>query len=482
MRAIRLQILTQYKRKFGQFVQTVPRRNKSIEHPHMEEPVQDIRPDWLRGLAEKTWNMELIISGAATYLTSFLPELTDQAFYYMLDNYLPSNEMKRIDTPVLAYCFIKMVAYLLPTTFVVHFVLRAFWASLVGVHTVYPQGIQYDNLHGQKAVSRKLQRERYGRFSDYILRMDRMCNQVFGFAFSIALFGFGLGMVYLLIFGISFIIKYFFPNYHSQVAMVFFCVLGFVPLASQALLSTLPEEKYPKTHKVLGNILVNLPKFLFPFVYKPFNYLYLALSSNTSKWRFYTVFIGIFIVIMLGVLFVLTQTIASLRQYDQPIAAQSFLGIYQNQFLARPEAYEDQMPDKARLNSIVLPSELISGPLMKVFIPYPKRWDEALSRYCTVPKYDRDSMPKLRRRFLEDSSKVACLAQHLRLQVNDSMYKENEWVFQRHKVTGTYGLITYVPTQGFKVGKNALRATLTSETKADSTEVLGEVPFWFAKE
>ncbi len=448
----------------------------------MEQPTQDIRPDWLRGLAEKTWNMELIISGAATYLTSFLPELTDKAFYFVLDNYMDSTEMSRIDMPLLAYSFLKMVSYLLPATFVVHFAMRAFWASLVGVHTVYPQGILYNNLHGHKNFAQQIYRERFGRLSDYIMRMDKLCNQVFGFAFAIVLFGIGLGMVYLMVFGINLLFKSLLPGAFSNATSTFLGILGFLAIASQTLLSKLSEEKFPRIYKFLSNLVVFLPQLMFPLVHKPFNYLNLAFSSNVTKWKFYSVMFSVMAILMGGVFVVMFSTMGTLRQIDRPLAAaQSFWGISYGGYAARAESYGDQLPPNARPNSVVLPSEMVTGPLMKVFLPYPKRWDAALAKYCTISTYP-DSIPKPRRRFLEDSTKVACFAEHLRLAVNDSAFSKIDWVFQRHATTGMMGLTTYLPTQHFKMGKNALRATLTSVTRADSVQVLGEVPFWFGRE
>jgi len=55
-----------------------------------QDPIpQDNRPEWLRALTEKSWNLELIISGAAIYLTSHLPETVDSMLRYYLESRFP---------------------------------------------------------------------------------------------------------------------------------------------------------------------------------------------------------------------------------------------------------------------------------------------------------------------------------------------------------------------------------------------------------
>lgn len=97
----------------------------------------DNRPEWLRALTEKSWNLELVISGAAIFLANYLPAAADDMLRYYLENLVMDEDFKKISLPLLVYSFMKVVAWLLILTFVVHFVMRAFWAGVVGLHTVY---------------------------------------------------------------------------------------------------------------------------------------------------------------------------------------------------------------------------------------------------------------------------------------------------------------------------------------------------------
>jgi hypothetical protein len=446
---------------------------------------KDIRPEWLKSLAEKTWNMELIISGAATYLSSFLPEITDKAFYYFLDNIAQDQNLANLNLPILAYSFAKMIAFLLPFTFIIHFIMRAFWAGVVGVHTVYSQGIQYDKLPAQKAVAQKIYEAHYGTLSDYIARLDKWCNQVFGFAFTIALLGIGLSAVYLIIFLAS---TFILPNitsnkeYFSPILSTVFAIIAVLLAVTQLIIGRLNQLKNPRLYQWAGWILVFIPKIIIPFIYTPFNYLNLIFSSNVSKTRYYIVLSTVFFVIIGGVFFIMFSTMSEIKKAAPPFTFHQFLGQYKNRYSLSPEQYDDVRPEHARLSGVSIASEMVTGPFMKVFVAYPKYLDNSLKQICHLPdEKTLDSLPKPIRRLMLDSLRSDCFSRSLTVLVNDSTYGKTDWLFHRHIGQGTLGVVTYLQTKGFKTGKNFITIQLPSIEKQDSMMVLGEVPFWFSQ-
>jgi hypothetical protein len=444
--------------------------------------MEDVRPDWLKSLAEKTWNLELLISGAATYFASYLPELTDKALFYFLDNFTSMAVTGRSKLPILAFSFLKVIAYLLPLTFVVHFIMRAFWASLVGVHTVYPQGILYDRLPGQKAFSKELYAKKFGPLSNYILRLDKLCNQIFGFAFVIVLFAVGLSLIYLILFGLILLSRAYFPDFVSDFILLLFMLLAILPAFAQQFADRINPEKYPRVVSTLKYLLMLLPKMMFPFIFTPFTYLSMIFSTNVSKRKFYTVLFGVMALVMAGAFFSLYITLSKLKRMDFHPGAQKHWGEYENRYTTHAESYEDKLPENGRVGGIMIPSEMVSGPLLKVFVSYTRSLDDALNVYCGTEPELSDSIPRMRRWVMQDSLKATCFTNNLSIMVNDSLFPPAEWVFQRHAVTGAPGVITYLPTQRFKPGKNVLTVQLPSATQRDSLIIVGEVPFWFGRE
>ena len=85
---------------------------------------------WIQELSNQSWNLELVVSGAAIFSTSFLPEIADKAISSFYENYQISSDISSQVFPTLAYSFGKSSAYLLIFTFIIHFIIRAFWIAL----------------------------------------------------------------------------------------------------------------------------------------------------------------------------------------------------------------------------------------------------------------------------------------------------------------------------------------------------------------
>jgi hypothetical protein len=80
---------------------------------------------------------------------------------------------------------------------------------------------------------------------------------------------------------------------------------------------------------------------------------------------------------------------------------------------------------------------------------------------------------------LSDSLRLHCLQQFFLVRVNDSLYCSPDWLFHEKPGTLAKGLIAYLPTTGFKTGKNVLTVRIPDGQKPDSLRVYGVVPFWF---
>lgn len=448
----------------------------------MEKTTIDQRPEWLKSMAEKTWNLEMIISGAATYLTSFLPELTNKGFYFFLDNMNIEQDGRKLSMVLLAYSFAKIIAWLLPITFIIHFMMRAFWAGLVGLHTVYPAGIQYDKLPNTKQVAKELYEKKFGALSDYIQRLDSWCNLTFAIAFTIVLFGFGLSFIYLIIFGCTEIATVFVGAKHSHwlslTMSLVFTAVAFSMLIINFVIQKIDKHQYPRLFKVASSALVIVPSIILPFIYRPINFMSMTFSSNIPKRRFYAIMISVMTILM-GVVFVfILHDIKMMLKKAHPFAFQNYFGAYQNQYALNAANYDDTRPEGIRISPVSIPSEIVEGPFLKVFVTYPKSMDQTLAQVCTIPD-PPDSLPVVRRRVIIDSLRADCFQKTLRLSVNDSVYSKVDWLFHRHPYNDQVGVVTFLNTQNFKLGKNQIVVQLPSAVKTDSLVTVGQVPFWF---
>jgi hypothetical protein len=144
-----------------------------------------------------TWEVELLISGVAVFAMLQLPGLLDDAVFAVRPRF--SDWMGIVDV---IYIYSKSAAVMLAATFVVHLVLRARWIALVGMHSIYPDGILWDRLR-LGPYTRRAEEKRIGAIADAIERADNRATTVFAIGVSLALLLVMLTLSVALLFGVS---------------------------------------------------------------------------------------------------------------------------------------------------------------------------------------------------------------------------------------------------------------------------------------
>jgi hypothetical protein len=448
-----------------------------------EKTAVDERPEWLRQLTDKSWNLELVISGAAIFMATYLPGAVDELLRFALDNLVVEEQYNKIALPLLAYSFMKVVAWILIGTFIVHFVMRAFWAGLVGLHAVYEQGIIYEKLPYQTDFTRQQIQERFGTLADYIKRLDRIANQVFAIAFMIALMSLGVGLAYLVLFSAFYIIPLMVKKpYGEWIGNTIFsaiAILAMMPALVQFMTRYKTVSEKPWAKKFMAWIMKNAGSILMPFVSRPMTYLNLTFSSNTSKSRLMTATFLISILIMTAVLATFFNVVLHLRGI-QGLTTRQFFAQGRNEYILTGGLYDNMRSPEERLPPVSLPNEVVEGPFLRVFIDYPKYLDENIAHFCSSPTLP-DSLPKVEKRRISDSTHLACATRFFHIFINDSLVSKPELLFHRHPITDSYGWISYLPARTFRNGRNTLLVKIPSVQKPDSLQVYGTVPFWYSE-
>jgi hypothetical protein len=149
--------------------------------PDSEPTANDVIP--MPGRTTPTWEMELLVSGATVFGLLQLPSLTDRVLFGLYNG--SGLEMASMITPLWVY--VKFTVLTLIFTFIAHLCLRGYWVALVGLHSVYPLGIQWGNLDkkmGPNYVAAS--RETVGTMAQIIERADNRASRVFGVGFGMA--------------------------------------------------------------------------------------------------------------------------------------------------------------------------------------------------------------------------------------------------------------------------------------------------------
>ena len=141
----------------------------------------DARAPALPRRTTPTWEVELLISGIAVFAMLQLPGVLDDAVFALRPRFSLAWSW-----PVTSfYLYAKTAAVILAATFILHLMLRARWIALVGLLSVHPGGIRWDQLRLGR-IALEVERARVGESEDILERADNLATVVFASGVTIA--------------------------------------------------------------------------------------------------------------------------------------------------------------------------------------------------------------------------------------------------------------------------------------------------------
>lgn len=139
-------------------------------------------PNKLSSQTTPTWEVELLISGVAVFAMLQLAGWLDDGIFALAPR-LDSDWQKLAEV---LYYYLKSAAVILAVTFASHLLLRARWIALVGMDSVYPDGVQWKNLR-MGSIQREVERRYQVPTEVVIERADNLATTVFAVGVMVAL-------------------------------------------------------------------------------------------------------------------------------------------------------------------------------------------------------------------------------------------------------------------------------------------------------
>jgi hypothetical protein len=137
--------------------------------------------------------------------------------------------------------------------------------------------------------------------------------------------------------------------------------------------------------------------------------------------------------------------------------------------------YESNLDGSQKLLSAVIPSEKINDNLLKVFVPV--FFNEGIMMDSLCGEWQKDEKLNNDKNLLKRRMHwLNCAHQYHQFYVNDNLYTSELMRFD-HPNQGENGVLTYLPTEKFKLGKNILR--IEKVKKDGSVYRTIRIPFWF---
>ncbi|MEM1181711.1 MAG: hypothetical protein AAGM22_25430 [Acidobacteriota bacterium] len=419
----------------------------------------------------RTWEMELLISGAVVFALFQVPSALESGFQRLL---VPLSRAQEFATSF-AFIYTKMIVLVLIAAFLLHLGTRAFWVGLIGLRSVYPHGIDWDEVHDGPIWKEILQAmPSLGDLADIT---DRLASRIFSFAFMWVIF-FVISIFYVAVFlGLSWaLIATVLPGLELQTVAFILILIFVVP----STLIGLADKSYKRRGVEPPASVKSFLKPLMLFYHhtglgsliKPILYTF---TSNLRRTRAFGLLGAAFLVLYVGLF---GQMI--LDSADRAILhGYAYVPPRDGELSVRDRYYENLRvagPKHSRFPS--LSSDVAEGPYLKLFLPYvPKEDNRTLEARCPelTPWPWTLKRPRQNPERADEEKAIACLRELYDVELNGEAFSP-EFHLYKNPNTQIRGLLTYLRTEDLAPGRHAIR--IVENDIDNEVPVIHNIPFW----
>jgi uncharacterized integral membrane protein len=321
----------------------------------------------------RTWEVELLISGVAVFAMLQLPGWLDDRMF-ALEPRLGSDWRQVL---VLFYIYSKSTAVVLAVTFAIHLLLRAQWIALVGMDSVYPQGVLLDRLR-MGPIQRAIEEARPESTADAIERADNRASVLFAIGVTIAMI---IASVCIFFCGSLLVVNLLAQSFdwplEPLTVMLGIFGLVMVPFVTASTIDQLRGDRLQPggaAHRIVAAALRFYTRI---GMGRRNNHVVALLTSNGGERRMMAVVVGVMVAALLGVF----ATFAAMRN-SFVIGSYGLFPDSERREL-RSEHYDDQRNPARDAAMPFVQSSVIAGPYLKLVVPYrPNRDEPAMRKHC----------------------------------------------------------------------------------------------------
>jgi hypothetical protein len=411
-----------------------------------------------------TWESELLLSGATVFGLLQLPA-SIYALFDRLQHQLPSSWD---GVRLIASIFSLSVVYGLIITFLLHLASRAYWVALVGLRSVYPNGIRWERAE-TGPIGKRIQQALFSDQDALIERADNLSTLVFST---------GIGIVFTALLAVFTSIP---------VLLVGMALQAWVwPLPDQstwflvlAALIVVPTILPRVLDRMIGGRLAPdgaTARFLTAIQrgrssfgpWRMVTALTLNLTTNMRRRFGFVVFILLIYVLFFGV-----STIEVLRRGH---AYASLLG---QTAAGAPDRQFSDYYENAGTPSQLLPhiqADILTDPYLRLWVPLDPRRSNAFNRACGKLRVPR---PAPTTATDPQHALTACFGNLFAPRLDGHPLSGLVWHPYRDDALGVDGLRTYIAAQALTTGEHELVITSPATDERDSdTGRSWTIPFW----
>ena len=431
------------------------------------------------GIHTRTYEAELLISGAVVFgLFRLAPSVSR---YFESLEYRLEGQQRMV--AIYGQMYLGLVIYALIGAFLLHLIMRAIWIGLVGLESVYPNGVNWQKLKVGPYYKR-YSKKRMGPLAQTIERFDDLCSLIFGFGFMIVVV-FLYSIIMLLVCATAGILisrLAFGGRFYPQVFWTTFSVILTLQVFP-ALLDRLFGEKM-KRENLLGRVFAYLIAANWEVSpYRWIGQIQFTLQSNTSNTRVSVALITVMFALMLGFL-------GSIMVREGVLRFDSLTYFPENlrQSGIDPQHYRSMRSGDAMLRTIPsIQTDIIDEPYLKLSIPYyPRRHNPLIRERCPEVEAFKSSGIAFGRKHPPEAAAaqevINCLASLFSVEVDGKPTLDLDFEFSRENDSGQEAIVTYIPVADFPPGRHEIAVMVPSREMSEGDEgaepVRQVIPFW----
>jgi hypothetical protein len=444
------------------------------ETPH-EEEIKDTsprkEPAWLIDLGIQSWQAELVMSGL---IVTVLFQLPDLFIRWVEPSIIQSGELEFTFLKFACTIFLMGIDVLI-LIFGIHAVLRGIWIALLGLNSVYPEGIDTKSTMGMGEKYWIKAKEKYPDLTAYCAELDATCSGLFSSATFIIILVTSFSTLILVFYKLSTYLMSVFPITATHILTAAGVIYGLYMVLS--IFALVLAKKYPDNKRIekivtkFNDVLwVVFSLYIFQ---KPLGYINgIQLSNSKSKYGFILILpISLLVGALVG-----KQLLVSGAFYDFDRDKYFTFNNQPHELLAFN--YENLISKEAQIYSPIIQSDVIADDFLKVFIPNIARERERMNLKEYSIK-ERFKMKNAQREAIE-KERFEVYKAFNRIYINDTLQVNLTYQFYEHPQATERGLLVYIPSENFIKGRNVLeiRKNYFSE---DSIQKIVKIPFFFEK-
>lgn len=407
-----------------------------------------------------TWEVELLISGVAVFAMLQLPGWLDDAILALA----PRLDETWLNVARLAYVYSKSAAVILAVTFVLHLLLRARWIALVGMHSIYPQGVRWDRL-GMGRVQREVERKHEPPTEEVIEQADNLATTVFALGIMLAMVMVIVTVVATVLTGSAAVLAVAFG--HQTAAMAIFMAL-FGVLVSPYLLAMALDRRYGTGLDPDGR--------LHAFISTIFEaYARLGIRSGNSRIRALLVSNGGYRRVRVMIMATMAVTLGfvllsfALQRNGKMLGSYGLFPFDAPAAVAAAHYDDTRNPARDPLVPFVQ-SKVVAGDYLALFVPYSPRRDGAkLQHDCRATGPSRDA------------ALLACLARLHAVTLDGKPVAGLHYDITSDARTNRPALLAMIDVRALARGRHELRIAHPPQVDREQDEGdpgYDSIPFW----